>query len=191
MRIIAKKDIIKKNAELAAKTQEEIVAASRGKPGMKSASLELNNTARPAEISRAIMDAYQYFNRPCVSSDEECAERLNEYFQRCNATGTLPKVETMALALGTVREVVWAWGVGKGCSAERTNMIQKAKQILASIDAELAATGKIPQVVYIFRSKNFYGMKDQSDVVIAPGTPLGQDIQPETIATKYNALPEG
>ena len=45
-------------------------------------------------------------------------------------------------------------------------MIKKAKQILASIDAELVASGKIPQVVYIFRAKNFYQMSDQQEITI-------------------------
>ena len=53
-------------------------------------------------------------------------------------------------------------------------MIQKAKEILAAIDAELVSHGKIPQVTYIFRSKNFFGMRDQTDVVITPNNPLGE-----------------
>ena len=52
-------------------------------------------------------------------------------------------------------------------------MIKKAKEILAGIDAKLVSMGKIPQVTYIFRAKNFFGMKDQQDLVVTPAMPLG------------------
>ena len=52
-------------------------------------------------------------------------------------------------------------------------MIKKAKEILAGIDAKLVSMGKIPQVTYIFRAKNFFGMKDQQDLVVTPAASLG------------------
>ena len=55
-------------------------------------------------------------------------------------------------------------------------MIKKAKEILAGIDAKLVSMGKIPQVTYIFRAKNFFGMKDQQDVVVTPNNPLGDTV---------------
>jgi hypothetical protein len=65
-------------------------------------------------------------------------------------------------------------------------MIKNAKQIIAGIDAKLAAEGKIPQVVYIFRAKNFYGMKDQQDVIVTPNTdPLGDRRSGEELTQKY------
>ena len=45
-------------------------------------------------------------------------------------------------------------------------MIKKAKQILAGIDAKLVSQGKIPQITYIFRAKNFFGMTDKQEVVL-------------------------
>lgn len=50
---------------------------------------------------------------------------------------------------------------------------KKGKEILAGIDAKLVSMGKIPQVTYIFRAKNFFGMKDQQDLVVTPAQPLG------------------
>ncbi len=63
-------------------------------------------------------------------------------------------------------------------------MIKKAKQIMASMDANLVSENKIPQVTYIFRSKNFYNMRDQAEVVITPNNKLeGQSI--EDVQKKY------
>ena len=156
--------------QLKQQQQQKIV---RKKRGGKSASVVENNSARPEEIAKAIHNAYQYFNRDIVKSDEECAERLNGYFRDCHEQQMIPTVECMSLALGTVRRTVWDWEQGIGCSAARANMIKKAKQILAAIDADLVSAGKIPQVVYIFRAKNFFGMSDQQEITINANA--GQD----------------
>jgi len=64
-------------------------------------------------------------------------------------------------------------------------MIKKAKQILASIDAELVSSGKIPQVVYIFRAKNFYQMSDQQEITINTQNNQELDMSETDIAKRY------
>ena len=144
-----------------------------------------NNTARPEEIAKAIHNAFQYYNRSIVKSDEECAQRINAYFQDCFEQQMIPTVENLSLALGTTRATVWEWENGRKCSAVRADMVKKAKQILASVDAELVASGKIPQVVYIFRAKNFYGMADQQEITINANNNAEQDMSAEDIAKRY------
>ena len=155
------------------------------KRGSKSASIMDNTTARPEEIAKAIHNAFQYFNRERVKTDEECAERINGYFKDCHDQQMLPTVENLSLALGTVRQVVWQWENGEGCSKARAEMIKKAKQILASIDAELVSSGKIPQVVYIFRAKNFYQMSDQQEITINANTNQEAEMAADDIAKRY------
>lgn len=161
----------------------QMVEQHIAKRGSKSASIEATTTAKKEEISAAIMASYQYFKRPPVKSDEECAERLNEYFAHCYETGEIPTVENMSLALGTVRQTVWDWEQGKK-GAERADMIKKAKQILAGIDATLVSQNKIPQVTYIFRAKNFWGMSDQQELVITPNNPLGEQINQRELESR-------
>ena len=145
-----------------------------------------NLDAKKEDISRIVMESAQYFNRKKVETDEECAERLNDYFRQCWAEGQIPTVEDMCLALGTVRSVVWDWEQGRGnASRARSDMIKKAKEILAGIDAKLVSEGKIPQVTYIFRAKNFFGMKDQQETIITPNNPLGDTTDPETLRRRY------
>ena len=154
--------------------QSKTMTPQARKRGSKSASIEATTTARKDEIARIVQNAYKWFNREIVKSDEECAERLNEFFTECSRTGEIPTVEKMTLALGAARTTVWNWENGVGCSSARMNMIKKAKQILANIDAELVLGRKIPETTYIFRSKNFYGMKDVQDLVLTPNQPLGE-----------------
>ena len=56
------------------------------------------------------------------------------------------------------------------------------------MDAELAQEGKIQPVVYMFRAKNYYGMKDQQDVVVTPNQ-AGDFQDRATIEAKYAELP--
>lgn len=154
------------------------------KRGSKSASIEINNSAKREEISQIIHETYRFFNLPIVKSDEECAERLNWYFTLCNEEGQLPTVEDMCLALGTTRTTVWRWENGEQCSPTRSNMIKKAKEILAGIDAKLVSQGKIPQITYIFRAKNFFGLSDKQEIVVTPNQPLGSDSDPNELAKR-------
>jgi hypothetical protein len=148
---------------------EQIIKKKRGS---KSASVEANCTATKQEIREILQNNLYWYKRDIVKSDEECAERLNEYFQRIVETGEIPTVEKMCLALGTVRSVVWGWEQGN-LGSVRQNMIKKAKEISAALDAELVSKGKIPQITYIFRAKNFFGMVDKQEYVLTPNNPLG------------------
>ena len=163
------------------KTQKQSIARPRGS---KSASLTVNMDASSGDIGRIIHESFQYFKRPIVKSDEECAERLNDYFEQCQHDGQIPTVEDMCLALGTTRKTVWEWEQGTQ-GRTRSNMIRKAKEILAGIDAKLVTEGRIPQVTYIFRAKNFFGMKDQQDVIITTNNPLGEAEDPRQLEQKY------
>lgn len=174
-----------KVVSLDAKRHEQVQKKPRGRNGTGTASIEKNTTARPEEIAQAIRNAFQYFNRQPVKSDEECAERINGYFRDCAEQQMLPTVENLSLALGTTRKTVWEWEQGLHCSRVRSDMVKKAKQILASIDAELVSSGKIPQVVYIFRAKNFYQMSDQQEITINAQNNGEQDMSAEDIAKRY------
>ena len=179
------------NAE---QTQEQLQEVAekvvKKKRGLKPASLEANTTATADDISRAIANATRYIKAEPCKSDDEMAERINSYFADCQKNGAIPKWETLSLCLGITRQNAWGIATGKYGSAVAQRMLQRAKDILSAIDAELVSTGKIPQVVYIFRAKNFYDMKDQQDVVVTPNNPLGDAMTTEQLTEKYSTLIE-
>lgn len=151
--------------------------------GGKTASLEDNSNIKRDDIKRILGEVLYWYDRDIVKSDDECADRLNEFFARVTTTGEIPTWEKLCLALGTVNEVVRRWENGEAGDCRRA-MIKRAKQIMASMDANLVSENKIPQVTYIFRSKNYYGMRDQAEVVITPNNRLeGQSI--EDVQKKY------
>ena len=148
-----------------------------------------------AFVAKCIENNLVFFNagiKDKVTNDEELCERLNWFFSQCAETQQIPNVEKMANALGYHRNTLndWENGVSPGFSPATKEIIHQAKQILASIDAELAQEGKTQPVVYLFRAKNFYGMKDQQDVVVTPNTGMEAG-DAKTIEAKYAELPEG
>lgn len=132
--------------------------------------------AKSEDISRCIRNCMTFYGLPIVKSDEECRERLEWFFDTCGQTGQLPTVEKMVMSLGAVKSTVFNWENGDGCSQVRMNLIKKAKEFIASFESEMVTEGKINPVVYIFRAKNYFGMKDQQDVVLKPENPLGETV---------------
>lgn len=166
-----------------------------GKHNFPNAQMQLleKDDEKRAFVAKAVENNLVFFNKGVfekVKSDEELCERLNWFFSECARTQQIPNIEKMANAIGYHRNSLLAWESGQnpGFTSATKEIISQAKQILASIDAELAAEGKTQPVVYMFRAKNFYGMRDQQDFVLTPNTQ--QQTDADTISAKYAELPE-
>ena len=169
---------------------------SMGKYNLPTVSIQKieQDDEKRAFMAKSIENNLYFFNVGLspVKSDEEMCERLNYFFTQCAESQQLPTVEKMANCLGYHRQTLYDWEHGKnhGFSSATAEIIRKAKQVLAGIDADLAQEGKIQPVVYMFRAKNFYNMRDQQEVVLTPNTPQLSDADVATIASKYEELPE-
>ena len=168
-----------------------------GKYNFPNARMQLieQDDEKRAFVAKAIENNLVFFNtgvQKRVSNDEELCERLNWFFSECARTQQVPNVEKMSNALGYHRSTLndWENSIQNGFSPHTKDIIKQAKQILASIDAELAQEGKTQPVVYMFRAKNFYGMRDQQDVVLTPNNRLNEYQDKSTIEAKYAELPE-
>ena len=167
-----------------------------GKYNFPNARMQLieQDDEKRAFVAKCIENNLVFFNAGIqnrVSNDEELCERLNWFFSQCAETQQVPNIEKLSNAIGYHRNTLLDWENGNsgGFSPYTKDIIKQAKQILASIDAELAQEGKTQPVVYMFRAKNFYGMRDQQDVVLTPNT--GMDAaDTKAIEAKYNELPD-
>lgn len=168
---------------------EEIVKSKRKTP----ANLEGGSSAKKEDVSRILGNCLKWYKLDKVKSLNELNERLGFFFTECFSTGEIPTVEKMCLAIGYDRQTVWRWETGEAVSelgASAGDVVKKAKSFLATFESEMVTEGKINPVVYIFRAKNFFGMKDVQDYILTPNKPLGDDADPATMAQKYRqALP--
>lgn len=137
---------------------------------------EINNNVR----------RFWEMGRTKVKSDEELESRLSEFFLICAETDQTPTVEKMVLCTGYTRSGFWDIenGVRQGFSSETANIIKKAKEFLSAFDADLLIKNKLNPVAYIFRAKNYYGMKDQTETVLTARNPMGEGATEEEIKTR-------
>ena len=150
---------------------------------------EALSTPEGREISRTVMtEIMTEFNQPKVMSDNQLRQRLNAYLTRCVKTGQYPTVEEGLLSTGYSKNMMLAIARGKTrgkyFSPEAAEIINKFLDIVAAFDAKMVMEGKLPQIPYIYRSKNFYGMSDKTEVVVGVKEPE-QAVDMETLAKRY------
>jgi len=136
-------------------------------------------------VKRTIGNILKYYGIERVKSDEEANERIIQYFEDCIETGRRPLWEELCLALGTTRNDMWQMEHRYKSPVVKKETIERAREYIATYDAAAASEGKINPVLYFFRAKNYYGMKDQQDVVITPNTPLGAETDAKQLESKY------
>ena len=138
-------------------------------------------------ISRLMKETLRTYSMPKVRDDDELAQRFVDYFNHCADSGERPTVEQLCQCTGWTISTVYGWETGrsKGFSSDTAKLVKKAKEFLAVFDAKMVSEGKLNPVVYIFRAKNYYGMKDQQDLTIAPANPLGGDPDQKRLASDY------
>lgn len=124
-----------------------------------------------------------------ANTDEEIFQRTKDYIEHCINTGIRPTVEAYCLSLGYPRQTVNAWKNGIQASTTRHDIIKKAFDTFATFDAGMVNNGDLNPVLYFFRAKNYYDMRDQQDLVITPNNQLS-DISVDEVGKKYKELPQ-
>jgi hypothetical protein len=189
----------KKDTEKSVKKLDDVRpdTGSRGKYNFPNARLKLieQDDEKREFMAKVLHNAHEFFKvglTPVKNNDELC-ERLNYYFEECERTQQLPTVEKMCLCIGYPRTTIFDWETGAHkavwVNTTTSDIIKKAKEIMAAMDAELAQEGKIQPVVYMFRSKNFYGLKDQTEYVLTPNTQ--QERNADELISESKLLPGG
>lgn len=123
-----------------------------------------------------------------TTDNQEVQERIIKYFEYCFNNDMKPGVEGMALALGIDRRTLWEWECKDKVSMPgRSDVIKKAKQILADYMENLSQNGKINPVTAIFLMKNHFGYADKQEVVLTPNQSLEASQNPDQIAAQIEA----
>ena len=174
---------------------KEVVKVNTNKPkrgrggtnNFPNAKVAVTNDEDKALVSKLLNEVLVEYRQPKVKSDEELAERLNDYFVRCANTGQIPTVEEMCMSTGFSQSTCWDWEMGrnKGFSSETSVIIKKAKEMLKTFDAKLVISGKLNFLAYCFRAKNYYGMVDKQEMVLTPNVNNDSDYNVDDIKARY------
>jgi len=151
------------------------------------------------ETKGTIQNAIEIMSWPVIdrTDPQQVEDRCIKYFEWCAETGSRPGLAALALALGIDRTTLWRHINGFVASAEPVvPVLKRAVAVMNMLMEEFMMNGKINVVAGIFILKNNYGYKDQSDVVITPQKPLGEQKSAEMLAQEYlqsipdDALPQ-
>lgn len=142
-------------------------------------------------IRSVLTDTLRWYDRgqDRPTTDDGIYERSREFLQDCMTRGKRPTVENYCLAIGYARNTVTEWKNGMHCSANRSTIIKNVFDAIAAFDAGLAAAGKMNPVLYFFRAKNYYGMRDQQDITVEARSGV-TDQTAADVVTKYAQLPD-
>lgn len=117
-------------------------------------------------IHRTLHHALSLYCNSQPTSDEEVNQRIISYFQTCQDEIMPPTMEGLWLCLGIRKTVFYEWRAGKRGTV-RAEMLKRAQLAIAECDTQMAIAGKMPQILYIYRTKNHYHwLKDQVENVI-------------------------
>ena len=127
----------------------------------------------------------------CTTS-EELKERFEKLFQICFEYNFIPTVESLALCSGIDRRSLWDIETGlTNKNSGMSDIVKKAKDFIATCEAELARDGAINPTVYIFRAKNYFGMSDKQEVVVTPNTGTQMPENAEEILRNVPQITDG
>lgn len=127
---------------------------------------------------------------PKVQSDEELYQRFVDYFNRCMESHRIPTVEECMLCTGYAYQYLNEIRTGRKkpgwVTRETPSIIAWAFEIVKAYDAKMVMAGKLPQIPYIFRSKNYYNMSDRTEVQITAGMGNEQEMNADEIMKRYS-----
>jgi len=142
------------------------------------------------DVRQALASVKQWYDigKTKPADIKEWKERTDYFFSECINNGQRPTWEKYCLCMGYTRKTMWDIMTGTQYKGQEVaDIIKTAKEYCAAYDAEMVTQGKLNPVPYIFRAKNYYGMKDNQDITITPNTNI-VDVSAEDIATKYQEL---
>ena len=165
-------------------------------------SKDVNNIGNRGSVQKVIQDvdlAYRQnkiafavqvakLNTGRVKTPEEMKERFEKLFDLCIKTGNLPSYEGLAVACGIPLRTFYDMRAGNYDGyKEYSQVIADVKSVIAFAESSMATDGKIPSSVWMFRAKNYLGMKDVQQIEAV--TNQAGDI-PNQSGVELETLPE-
>lgn len=125
-----------------------------------------------------------------IDDDRQVENRCAQYFEHCREKGERPTVEGLAVAIGVSPRTINDWANGHTRAQfgnSRSLIIKKAKAVIQYMLAQMAMGNKIYPNVWIFYGKNWFGMRDQQDIVLTPNNAVQPEMTKEQILERIKS----
>lgn len=146
----------------------------------------------PNEEAKKALDfslGISQINTGRVQSPDELAERFEKLFELAVDFGRLPRYEHLVMVSGLPKSTFYDYGnenYEHTPNPRYSDVIKRAKYVISAAEADLASSGKIPAPVYIFRAKNYEGLRDVQEIKATSDF----NTDPQTPEEIVNALPD-
>ena len=167
------------------KEEREQMVIDRGNPkGTKSKMSEYLSQENVKCFNRIVVsrnfdkleERHKNKNQQIFQNYDECLNDIGDYFKLCDKYNIIPTIASMALYLGVNKETIYQYA-NNPKMYECSNILKTAIQTCQAYHENAFMSGEVPPVAFIFYAKNYYGMKDQTDVR------FNQDQNNETISS--------
>ena len=148
---------------------------------------EDGQTATPINDIAEIINSVNAWSKPEIKDEDEAEQRIGEYFNLCVLKGEMPMFETLCLYLGISDDKGKEYCTGEGCSGRMTKLMQNALTVLKATEGKAVYQGKIRDVPYIWRSKQYFGYREPNSKIedILLGNVLKDLPSTQSIAQRY------
>lgn len=159
------------------------------KPKDMPGSFGLENV-QPGDNSKYLAHSMAVMNMPEINIADinQVEQRIGEYMTLCVQNDMKPTVMGFCNSLGISRMTLLDWRRGTYREETHQAVIIKAYGLLEELWESYMQNGKINPVSGIFLGKNNFGYQDKQEYVLTPNQQ--SDVDPTTIAAKYDELPE-
>ena len=147
---------------------------------------------KPGDNARYLRMARVSMNLPPIdiSDPKQVEQRINDYFDFCEANDHKPNMIGMANWLGVDKTTVNSWKRGECRGSTHSPVIKKALDLLEELWMDYMMNGKANPASLIFIGKNLWQYRDETQVVVTPNNPMDEG-NPEEVRKKYtNAVPD-
>ena len=180
----------KPQTELSSEQVQDIVKKrKRNRPDLDKFGEE--NT-EPGDNARYLRHALVSWNLPAIdiSDPKQVEKRITDYFQYCIDNDRKPNIKGLGNWLGVSDETVMNWRKGVYREDTHLGLIKKAIDVLQELWWDYGQNGKSNPASWIFIGKNAFGMRDETQVTIAPSTPLDNLDSSEARKRLSEAIPD-
>lgn len=114
----------------------------------------------PGTVQEIVCSLRQLHELGKPKTDQEVADRIDQYFLFCQNSKLRPGIEGLCQALSISRTTLYRWSKGEDCSEFRKELIENAKGFIAAFLEQVMLSGKISPPSGIFLMKAWLGYKD-------------------------------
>lgn len=164
---MARSDLVSSDRE---KEFENRLSNKRGNGQNNSKSREYMSNPNVKEFNQVLRTkAFSKIGRPCKwDNKEELENEIVKFFELCDRTNTIPTVVNLSVWLGCNRDTIYAHA--SDSNSQFSDIFKSVLNMFHGTLENSTISGAVNPVLYMFLSKNYFGMRDDKNINIAPAT---------------------